>query len=134
MERIQLGIAEDNHRYRKNFINELILNHSDEILITLEAVNGSDLLQKLKFCQPQIILMDIDMPVMDGIEATLHVRDLYPEIKVVVFTQFDIENNIIEMNLLGTKSFLGKSQSTEEIISAIKIVNSGGIYYPKEVE
>ncbi len=133
MEKIQLGIAEDHYRYRKVFIKDLKTNYGNEIEVMLEAENGRDLLEQLKVYQPQIILMDIRMPVMDGMEAALLVRDLYPKIKVIVFTQFDFENNIIEMNQLGARSFIGKSQPREEMIKAIRIVHQGGSYMPEEI-
>jgi two-component system, NarL family, response regulator DegU len=133
MEKICIGIAEDHHSSRKNFIEALKTFFSKEIEVVLEAKDGSDLLEQLKLNQPQIILMDVSMPVMGGLEATLHARDLYPQIKIIVYTQFDSDDNIIEMNKLGVKSFLDKAQSLDEVIKAIRIVNDGGFYFPEAI-
>lgn len=132
-ERITLGIADDHVHTRKNFVKVLRSHGANQLTVMVEADNGRDLLTQLKFYQPQIILMDIRMPVMDGIEATLHLRDLYPKIGVIVYTQFDTEHNIIEMNKLGVKSFIDKAQPLEEVIKAIQIVKQGGNYFPASV-
>jgi two-component system, NarL family, response regulator DegU len=134
MGKITLGIADDHAHARKSFVKFIRSCYAQEIEVILEATNGSDLLTRLQFCQPEIILMDIQMPVMGGMEATLRVRDLYPTIKVIAFTQFDSENNIIEMNQLGVKSFLDKSVGLDEIIKAIRIVKDKGMYLPESVE
>jgi DNA-binding NarL/FixJ family response regulator len=133
MGKITVGIADDHAYTRKSFVKSIRHFHSNEIEVILEANNGSDLLAQLQLGQPEIILMDIRMPIMDGMEATLRVRDLYPKIHVIVHTQFDLEQNIIEMNKLGVKSFIRKSQPLEETIKAIQIVKEGGHYFPEEV-
>lgn len=129
---IPIAIAEDNATFRRSVVN-LIRSESKDILVSIEAVDGVDLLQKLAVVNADIVLMDIRMPVMDGFEATLRIRDLYPSVKIIAFTQYDLENNIIEMSKLGVKSFIGKSQMANELIRGIKIVHSGGIYYPDEI-
>ncbi len=133
MVKISVVIADDHTFTRRNFVKVIQTYYNQEIEIMLEADNGIDLLAQLKFYQPEIVLMDIQMPKMDGMEATLHLRDLYPKIKVIVRTEFDLEYNIIEMNKLGVKSFIGKSQPVEEVIKAIRIVKEGGHYFPEEV-
>jgi two-component system, NarL family, response regulator DegU len=134
MGKITLGIADDHDYIRNSFIKFIRSCYAHEIEVILEATNGSDLLTRLQFCKPEIILMDIQMPIMGGMEATLRVRDLYPTIKVIAFTQFDSESNIIEMNQLGVKSFLDKSVGMDEIIKAIRIVKDKGMYLPEAVE
>lgn len=123
---IKLGIAEDNKHFR-GAIKRLIHAEKD-MQIVLEAENGQDLLRKLKEVQPEIILMDIRMPEMDGIEASLVLRQRYPTIKIIAFSLYDQEANIIEMNIHGVKSFIGKEDNPEELFKAIRIVNSGGVY------
>jgi two-component system response regulator NreC len=75
-----------------------------------------------------IILMDIRMPKMDGFEASEKVRELYPTVKIIAYSQYDLEANIIEMNIRGVKSFVGKEDEPEELFKAIRIVSSGGVY------
>lgn len=65
---------------------------------------------------------------MNGIEASLILSQLYPSIKIIAFSQYDQEENIIEMNIHGVKSFIGKEDDHEELFKAIRIVYSGGVY------
>ena len=126
MKKIKLAIAEDNEKFR-NAIMRLIHLEND-LQVVLQAENGKGLLEQLKTITPDIILMDIRMPEMDGIEASIRVKELYPNIKIIAFSQYDQEANIVEMNIHGVKSFIGKEDDPEELFKAIRIVNDGGVY------
>jgi len=126
MTKIKLAIADDSEKFRKAVIRLLHLESDLEVI--LEAKNGSDLLERLQTKFPDIILMDIRMPYMDGIEATDKIKNLYPNLKIIAYSQYDQEENIIKMNAHGVKSFIGKEDDTEELFKAIRIVNSGGVY------
>lgn len=65
---------------------------------------------------------------MNGIEASLILSQLYPSIKIIAFSQYDIEANIIEMNVRGVMSFIGKEDEPEVLLKAIRVVNDGGVY------
>ncbi len=124
--KIKLAIADDSEKVR-NAITRLIHLESD-FEIVLQASNGLKLLELLKKVTPDIILMDIRMPKMDGFEASEKIRELYPTIKIIAFSQYDFETNIIDMNIRGVKSFVGKEDPPEELFKAIRIVKDGGIY------
>ena len=109
-----------------------MLKREAGIKVIAEANDGEELLSQLQLGLPDIILMDLRMPRMDGFEATKIVRGKYPGIKVIVFTTFDIESNIVELSRLGIKSFLSK-ESCEELARVIKIVYEGGVYFPDKV-
>jgi DNA-binding NarL/FixJ family response regulator len=126
MDKIKLAVVDDSELMRKSLMTILLTERDFECVLIAE--NGADLLEKLKTCSPDIILMDIRMPVMDGITATDHVRDLYPRIRIIAFSQYDYESNIVKMYVHGARSFLGKGDSPEELIRAIRIVNQGGAY------
>jgi DNA-binding NarL/FixJ family response regulator len=123
---IKLGIAEDHNQFRKAL--KRLIHTEKDIEVILEADNGHDLIEKLRDVQPDIVLMDIRMPIMNGIEASLILKERYPAIKVIAFSQYDQENNIIEMNINGVKSFIGKEDHYEELFKSIRIVYSGGVY------
>src|SRR5882724_10682819 len=116
---IKIAIADDHKIFRRSVL--LLLKREAGIKVIAEANDGEELLSQLQLGLPDIILMDLRMPRMDGFEATKIVRGKYPGIKVIVFTTFDIESNIVELSRLGIKSFLSK-ESCEELARVIKIV------------
>lgn len=130
MSKIKVAVVEDHEKFRKTFIN--FLKSENDIEIIIEAENGSALLDMLKEKMPDVILLDIQMPIMDGFEVVKILQLQYPHIKIIVFTQFDNEANIINMLKLGINSFVSKNQA-ERVPTVIKIVYNGGSYYPDEI-
>lgn len=126
MTKIKLAIAEDCEKFRKAIIR--FINKENDLEVILEAENGIHLLEQLKTKTPDVILMDIRMPVMDGIEATDKINEFYPHLKIIAYSQYDQEENIIKMNIHGVKSFIGKEDEPEELFKAIRIVHDGGVY------
>lgn len=126
MNKIRLAITEDNEKFRSAIIR--LINMEDDLEVVLQANNGKHLLELLNTVIPDIILMDIRMPVMDGIETSARVKELYPNLKIIAFSQYDQADNIITMNINGVKSFIGKEDDSEELFRAIRIVYKGGVY------
>lgn len=126
MPKIKLALAEDHKEFRKAI--KRLIHLENDLEVILEADNGLHLLDQLKTKTPDIILMDIRMPKMDGIEATDRIKEQYPHIKIIAFSQYDQEENIIEMNIHGVKSFIGKDDEPEELLKAIRTVSDGGTY------
>jgi two-component system, NarL family, response regulator DegU len=126
MTKIKLAIADDHETFRKAIIRTIQLEKDLEVII--EAENGVDLLKKLKIRTPDIILMDIRMPVMNGVEATDEIKEHYPHLKVIAYSQYDLQSNIIEMYAHGVKGFVGKEDEPEELFKAIRTVSDGGAY------
>jgi DNA-binding NarL/FixJ family response regulator len=126
MSKTKLAIAEDHKPYREEIVK--VLNQEDDFEVILQVDNGKELLENLMKIKPDVILMDIRMPVMDGIEATNQIKKTHPEIKIIALSQYDNESNIIEMNIHGVNSFIGKNDNLEVLFNAIRIVNSGGVY------
>lgn len=115
---IRIGIAEDHDVVRETTI--LRLNMFEGMSVVLEACNGRDLLDKLVSNQIDVLLLDIQMPVMDGIEAGLQVRKLYPDIKILMHSSlFDSlkYQEIVKANFHG---FIGKAIGSKELESAIR--------------
>ena len=130
MNEVKIAIAEDHGAFRRTIVK--LLKEVGDLQVVIEARDGIDLLNKLQLNIPDIILMDIRMPEMDGLETTRVVRDKYPQIKIIALTQFNENTNIIEMSRMGVKSFISKELS-DQLLKAIKIVHSGGVYYPDEI-
>jgi len=126
MSKIKIALADDNKQFR-NAIKTLFKTERD-LEIVFEADNGVQLLEQLKTDQPEIILMDIRMPKLKGIEASEKVIELYPQIKIITFSQYDSESNIVQMYIIGVKSFIGKDDQPEELLKAIRTVYTSGSY------
>jgi DNA-binding NarL/FixJ family response regulator len=99
----------------------------------LQAENGKDLLEKLNEGTVDIVLMDIRMPEMDGLEASIQVKEHFPQIKIIILSQYDLEENIVNLYKQGVKSFIGKDDNPTELIKAIRTVFNGGFYMTDRV-
>ena len=130
MTKIKIAIAEDHELSRNSLVN--LLEKEADLEIVLTAINGQDLLNQLETKLPDIILMDINMPTMNGIEASKIIRKKYSLIKIIAYTFFDQEKHIIEMNKVGVRSFVAKGSVTE-LLKAIQMVHQGGFYLPNEI-
>jgi DNA-binding NarL/FixJ family response regulator len=126
MTKIKIAIADDNKQFRNSI--KILFKAERDLEIIFEADNGVQLLEQLKKEQPEIILMDIRMPKMNGIEASKKVIELYPKIKIITYSQYDYESNIVQMYIVGVKSFIGKDDRPEELLKAIRTVHTSGSY------
>ncbi|MFK7798524.1 MAG: response regulator [Aureispira sp.] len=110
-----------------------ILNDSSEVKVIGVALNGAVLLEKLKIEQPDLILLDLDMGDMNGIETTKAVKALYPTIKILIFTthmEMDEVRKTIELDVDG---YLLKDIDNKDLIEVIKDIMSGANYYDERV-
>ena len=124
--KIKLAIAEDNKIIARSLLEKLSV-FSEEIEIKFVAKNGKELLDKLKSEKNiDVILMDIEMPEMDGIQATFEVKNLYPQIKILILTVFDDDDKIFNAIQNGASGYLLKEESPEAIFNAIKIIVEDG--------
>jgi len=127
MERIKLGIADD-HKIFRNGIKATLEDCADFDFV-LEASNGAELIEGLNNVTPDVILMDIKMPVMDGIQATTHVKKYYNHIKVLALSMFNEDKYIVDMMKAGASGYLLKNAEPEEIIEAISTVYHKDYYF-----
>ncbi len=122
---IRVALAEDKDRLAREIIRRL--EKAREIEFSFRAAHGRDLLQRLeKQTPPDVILMDIEMPVMDGITATARVCALYPAVKVIMLTVFDDTDNILRSIQAGAAGYLLKEASRAEMIGGIRQIMNGG--------
>ena len=111
-----------------------LISNFDGYNILFEAANGEDLIRKLspKF-KPDIILLDINMPVMNGTATAKWIRNKYPEINVIVLSMIDNAEKVLEMLKLGVKGYLLKDAEPFEFEQALQKVSQGEVYYPEFV-
>lgn len=121
----KIAIAEDNFLLAKSVQERL--SFYDEFKIKFLSVNGRDLIDNLeKDSNINLILMDIEMPVMNGIDATEYVKSRYPQIKILILTVFDNDENIFNAIKAGADGYLLKETSPEQLKKSIKEVLEGG--------
>ena len=130
--KIKIIIAEDHALYRDGLKTMLSSHHDFEIIA--EAVDGSELIKLFEFHKPDIVLMDINMPVLNGIEATNFIATHFNDTKVIAITMNDEKSSIMDMMDAGANGYVLKSEDKEEIIKAINTVMNGDDYYSKNVE
>ena len=130
---IQIAIAEDNSLTRQQYKQRF--EFFEEIEILFIAEDGKDLLNKLEQSKelPQVILMDIEMPGLSGIDTTAIVKDKYPSIEVMMLTVFKDEDNLFNAVKAGASGYLLKDTSTDEIAAAIKELLDGGVPLSKSI-
>lgn len=131
MKKIKLIITDD-HQLVINGIKSSLEEYED-IEIIGEALNGRELLNKLKQLQPNVVLIDIDMPIMNGFEATQEIVLHFPKIKVIGLSMFSEKSLINKMLDAGASGYLLKSVGKEELHKAIKQVSGGREYFSNEV-
>ncbi|HWY13308.1 MAG TPA: response regulator transcription factor [Bacteroidia bacterium] len=125
--RIKLFIADDHQMFIDGI--KALLQNTENIVIIGKATNGKQLIEKLKELSPDIILMDIGMPDLNGIDATKMISKEYPTIKIIALTMYDDNNRVVKMLKAGAKGYVLKNTTREELLHAIQTVAVGGVHY-----
>lgn len=126
---IRIVLADDHEIFRDGF--HVMLKRQSDIQLVGEAANGVDLIKITEKLLPDIVITDIKMPKLDGIDATKIITKKFPGINIIAFSMFDDDNLIIDMLEAGAKGYLLKSAHKKEIIEAIKTVYKNDTYYCK---
>ncbi|WP_462412864.1 response regulator transcription factor [Neobacillus sp. Marseille-QA0830] len=127
----EIMIVDDQEMVREGL--KMILSLHEEIEIVGEASNGEELLALLQNKLPEIILMDIRMPVMDGIETLKIVKETYPGLKVIILTTFNEDEYIFNGLKFGADGYVLKDSNSKEIIKAIQAACEGGMLLNSQV-
>ncbi|NKE69780.1 response regulator transcription factor [Candidatus Manganitrophus noduliformans] len=123
MTKIRILIADD-HRVVREGLAAILKSRSDMDVVG-EAINGFEVIEKTKALKPDVILMDISMPQMNGVEATRAVRKISPEIGIIVLTMHDDDATIFELVRTGVHGYLLKDADSSEIVKAIQSIYKG---------
>ena len=124
---INVIITDDHVLYRAGV--KTALSSKKDIKVIAEADNGSHLMALLKALHPDVILLDIQMPIMDGITTLAEIKKLYPDIKVIMLTMVDDHSMITKLMELGANSYLTKTSDSEIIYQAIKTCFEQEFYF-----
>ncbi len=126
---MRLALVDDHKLFRKGMVSLIEMVCSD-CLILFEADNGFDLQQKINTAnQPDIILMDINMPGMDGFEAVEWLNGHFPLVKILVVSMVEKEESIVKMLKLGVKGYLSKDVEPNVLGEALTAIMNKGFYY-----
>lgn len=133
MNKVNIVIADDHKLFRKGII--ALLSDFDFIGEIGEASNGAELLELLSdmVILPDVILLDLRMPVMDGVEAQQKIRNLYPDVKVIILTMEDDEQYILHLISEGVNGYLLKNADPEDMEKAILKVIEKGFYFSDDI-
>jgi two-component system response regulator NreC len=129
-EPIQLLIADDHEIFRDGLA--LMLSRQKDMNLVGQAGDGVELMTLVEAGCPDVILMDIKMPRMDGIQATKELIKTYPDLHIVALSMFSEENLIVEMLEAGAKGYLLKNADKQEILDAIHSVMENRVYYCRD--
>lgn len=133
MKKIKLIIADDEELFRSGI--QFLLNREENLDVIFEAEDGKELLYFISNTKelPDVILMDLKMPKMNGIEATKAIHKMHPTIKIIALTSFDGKSFITNMIDVGASSYLLKNTSPKMVIHTINEVYEKGFYYDDKV-
>lgn len=127
MKKINIAIADDYKIFREG-IKKCIAN-DENLHVSFETDNGEDLIKSFKTHQPNVVIMDLKMPIMDGMEATQIIHKSFPHIKVLVVTMYEDDKFIIHLMEIGANGYLLKNSEPDEIRKAIYTVHENGYYF-----
>ncbi|RMD48564.1 MAG: DNA-binding response regulator [Ignavibacteria bacterium] len=131
MKKIKVMLVDDHVLVTEGL--KLALQTQEDIKVIGTAVNGKDAIEKLEKLKPDVILMDINMPEMNGIEAAEIIKDKWNSIKIIMLTMLDNQKFIIEAMSKGIDGYLYKDTNINELVTAIHSVINGKEYLNKEV-
>lgn len=131
MEKIKVAICEDHSIFRDGIKSHL--NSVEGITVVGEAENGAQLLYMLQNAQedryPDIVLLDINMPVMDGMETLKRLKEQHKKIKVIMLTMHESASMVSRMMSLGANSYIPKTEASDQIVGAIFSVHNKDYYF-----
>lgn len=129
-QKLKVLLADDHKLLRSGL--KLLLQRNPGMQVVGEAADGEQTIQLFEQLQPDILLLDLSMPAMDGIECLKEIKSRYPEAKVIVVTMHEDENYIKRAMEAGASAYVPKSAADTDLLKAIEAVQAGGIYLSQQ--
>jgi two-component system response regulator NreC len=126
MNPIRVLLAEDHTMVRKGL--RALLDNEEDIEVVGEAEDGRQAIQMTQKLRPEVVVMDISMPRLNGLEATRQIHKLMPEVKVLILTMHTNEEYVFQILKAKAKGYVGKQSAPEELIRAIRAIHQGKTY------
>jgi DNA-binding NarL/FixJ family response regulator len=139
MQTIKVGIVEGNFIFRQGIIS--VFSQQPDVEVVLQATHGWEFIECIQngsasfdntlegLHLPQVILMDVQMPSLDGIETTHYVKAHYPEVRVIGFSAHEDPSTVLAMIAAGASGYLSKNADPKELLQAVRAVHQRGIYF-----
>ena len=131
MQKLKIYLVDDHKLFREGL--KLLLSTQDFVHHIYEASNGREFIESLSLVDCDVVLMDIEMPEMNGIEATREALRLHPDLKIIVLSMYGDEQYYYKMIDAGAKGFMLKNTGIENVITAIKKVAAGENFFSEEL-
>ncbi|MEO3947231.1 response regulator transcription factor [Gorillibacterium sp. CAU 1737] len=128
---IRLGLVEDQELIRKSL--KIVLDMEPDLTVAWLAKDGSEGVECCRVEQPDVILMDIQMPVMDGVEATRRIKEQWPQVKVIILTTFQEVQLVLGALNAGAEGYLLKAMDPQDLASGIRHVSRGETLIPQSL-
>src|SRR6266478_6905901 len=122
----------DDHKIMRDGL-KAILGRGDEFRVVGEAENGSDAVQSVKRLRPDLVLLDLGLPGLNGVETTAEILRHHPDCKVVILSMYDDENSVVGAVRSGARGFILKKVSETDLLEALHVVARGGAYISPQV-
>lgn len=131
MKKIKIVIADDHTIFRQGL--RMLLAQEDDMEVVGEAADGIEALELAKKCNPDIILLDIAMPNMDGVKVAGKIKKSLPQIKIIVLTSYSDDQFLFEFLKLGVSGFVLKDSASQELIYSIRKSHEGMVFFDPSV-
>ncbi|HRY32556.1 MAG TPA: response regulator transcription factor [Bacteroidales bacterium] len=127
----QIAIVDDHDLFRDGI--RLVLNQIPDFKVVFDSPSGFEFLEYLRTNTPDIVLMDIEMPLINGIDTSMRALEIRPDLKIIALTMFTDELHYVQMLKAGVKGFILKKSNKHLLQQAIEEVSHGGNYYSQEI-
>lgn len=125
--KISIWIADDHELFNDGI--KIMLEGEPDLVVTGQMPSGTEVLEKLKFQAPDLILLDINMPKLNGLDLATIVKKEHPAIKLIIISMYNDQQFIDASNKLGVQGYILKNTSRDELITCIRVILAGGTYY-----
>lgn len=131
MEIINIMIVDDQNLFADSL--QTVLNLEDDMEVVATCSNGEEALEKARETRPDLVLMDIRMPEMNGVECTRMLKADYPDVKIVMLTTFDYDEYVVDALLAGANGYILKDTGGDRLIASIREVHRGNFVMPETI-
>ena len=127
---IRILVADDHPAVRDGLV--AMLSTQPDFRVVGQASTGSEVITNVEIAQPDMLLLDLEMPELDGVEALRQVTSEHPDVKVLVFTAFDDDERMVATVQAGARGYLLKGSPRDEVFKAIRVIRQGGLHLQPE--